>query len=53
MLEIYPMPPIFPIVKPKKIDKDDNPPRKQQRKNQLEPKKKNDAEPIQHIDEIV
>ena len=52
MLEIQPVLPSLPAVKTKKINKDDNSPKKQpQRKKQ--PAEQQDAEPIQHIDEIV
>ncbi|MGZ5026961.1 MAG: hypothetical protein ACXWAT_09435 [Methylobacter sp.] len=51
MLEIQPVSPSFPVVKPKRIDRDDHRPEKQQsRKKAAE---EQDAEPIQHIDEIV
>jgi hypothetical protein len=42
----------FPIVKPKKIKRDDNRPKKQPpgKKQQVE---EPDVEPLQHIDEIV
>jgi hypothetical protein len=52
MLEIHPVAPSFPVVKPKKINRDDNPPQKRQRGNKQEAEKQ-DAEPVQHIDEIV
>jgi hypothetical protein len=52
VIEIQPVLPSFPVVKPKKIKKDEQLPRKRQ--NSKEPEaKKQDAEPIQHIDEIV
>ena len=52
MLEIQPVSPSFPVVKPKKIDRDDHRPEKQQRRKKPEMEEQ-DAEPIQHIDEIV
>ncbi|MDO9047144.1 MAG: hypothetical protein Q7U66_05315 [Methylobacter sp.] len=51
MLEIHPVSPSFPVVKPKKIDRDDHRPEKQQRRKKQEVEEQ-DAEPIQHIDEI-
>lgn len=51
MLEIQPISSSLPIVKPKKIDRDDHHPKQQQRRKQQEVEEKN-AEPIQHIDEI-
>lgn len=51
MLEIHPVSPSFPVVKPKKINRDDNLPEKQQRRKKQEVEQQ-DAEPIQHIDEI-
>jgi hypothetical protein len=52
MLEIQPVLPSFPAVKVNKIKRDDHPPEKRQneKKHQAE---KQDAEPVQHIDEIV
>ncbi|MFI3186915.1 MAG: hypothetical protein QX198_13165 [Methylococcaceae bacterium] len=52
MLEIHPVSPSIPILKPKKIDRDDEHSEKQP------PRKKPgvakpDAEPLQHIDEVV
>ena len=52
MLEILPISPSFPVVKPKKIKRDDDFQEKPQRKKQQQAKQQ-DAEPIQHIDEIV
>ncbi|MDP1665494.1 MAG: hypothetical protein Q8L79_10255 [Methylobacter sp.] len=52
MLEIQPLAPSFPVVKPKRIDRDDHRPEKQQRRKNQEVEEQ-DAEPIQHIDEIV
>lgn len=54
MLEIQPVLSSFPVVKTKKINRDDLPTEKRQRrKEQKEEKQEQDAEPIQHIDEIV
>jgi hypothetical protein len=52
MIEIEPITHSFPVVKPKKIKRDDNRPKKQppEKKQQVE---ESDAEPLQHIDEIV
>ncbi|HEY8036505.1 MAG TPA: hypothetical protein VIF37_13075 [Methylobacter sp.] len=52
MLEIQPVLPSFSVVKPKKIKRDDHPPEKRQNGKKHETEKQ-DAEPIQHIDEIV
>lgn len=52
MLEIQPVLPSFSIVKPKKIDRDDHRPEKQPRRKKQEVEEHN-AEPMQHIDEIV
>jgi hypothetical protein len=52
MSEIHPVSPSFPVVKPKRIDRDDHRPERQQRKKKPEVDE-HDAEPIQHIDEIV
>ncbi|MGZ4968434.1 MAG: hypothetical protein ACXV8O_06570 [Methylobacter sp.] len=52
MSEIHPVSPSFPVVKPKRIDRDDHRPEKQQRKKKHEVEEQ-DADPIQHIDEIV
>ena len=51
MLEIQPVAPSFPVVKPKKIDRDDHRPEKQQCRKKPAAEEQ-DAEPIQHIDEI-
>ena len=51
MLEIQPVLPPFPVVKPQKIKKDDHPPEKQPRRKKPEVEKQ-DVDPIQHIDEI-
>ncbi len=52
MIEIHPIAPSIPIVKPKKIvrDEDHPPPRKQ---HDSPPPKPQDTDPIPHIDEIV
>jgi hypothetical protein len=51
MLDIQPVSPSFPVVKPKQIKRDDDRPERQcKKKPKLE---EPDAEPIQHIDEIV
>jgi len=52
MSDIQPVSSSFPIVKPKKIDRDDHRPEKQPRRKKQDVKE-HDAEPIQHIDEIV
>ena len=52
MLEIQPVSPSFPVVKPKKIKRDDSLPEKQHRRKKQEVKEQ-DAEPMQHIDEVV
>jgi hypothetical protein len=52
MLEIQPVLATFSVVKPKKIKRDDNLPKRQQRGNKQEAEK-HDTKPMQHIDEIV
>lgn len=52
MLDIQPVSPYSPVIKPKKIKRDDNRPENRQRKKNPEAQE-HDAEPIQHIDEIV
>jgi hypothetical protein len=52
MLEIQPILPAFPVVKSQKIKRDDDRPEKQSRRKKQEVEEQ-DAEPIQHIDEIV
>lgn len=52
MLEIQPVSPSLPIVKSKRIDRDDHRP-EQQQSGKKTAVKEQDAEPIQHIDEIV
>jgi len=52
MLDIQPVSPYSPVIKPKKIKRDDNRPENRQRKKKPEVQE-HDAEPIQHIDEIV
>ncbi|MCX7093540.1 MAG: hypothetical protein NTY50_08850 [Methylobacter sp.] len=51
MLEIQPVLPSLPVVKPKKIKEDDNSKNKQQPEKR--PSKQQTAKPVQHIDEIV
>jgi hypothetical protein len=52
MLEIKPLLPAYPVVKPGKIKKDDPPSGQRQRKNKplLE---EQEMQPAQHIDEVV
>ncbi|MDP3876737.1 MAG: hypothetical protein Q8Q50_07125 [Methylobacter sp.] len=52
MLDIQPVSPYSPVVKPKKINRDDERPDNQQRKKKQQ-KQKPDAESLHHIDEIV
>ncbi|MGZ8157999.1 MAG: hypothetical protein ACXWT1_07905 [Methylobacter sp.] len=52
MLEIQPVSLSFPVVKPKKIERDDQRQEKQPRRNKQQVEEQN-AEPVQHIDEIV
>ena len=52
MLDIQPVSPYMPVVKAKKIKRDDNRPEKQPRRKKPEVEEQ-DAEPMQHIDEIV
>ncbi len=52
MLEIQPVSLFFPVVKPKKINRDESRPEQQQPKKKQQVSEQ-DAEPIQHIDEIV
>ncbi len=52
MLEIQPVALSFPVVKAKKIKRDDSLPEKQQRRTKQEVEEQ-DAEPIQHVDEVV
>ncbi len=52
MLDIQPVSPYSPVIKPKKIKRDDNRPENRQRKKKPEVQE-HDADPIQHIDEIV
>lgn len=52
MLEIQPVFPSLPVVKPKEIKRDDNSPEQQQRRKKQQAEQQN-AKPIQHIDEIV
>jgi hypothetical protein len=52
MLEIPPLSPAYPVIKPGKIKKDDHLSEPQQRKKKqiLE---EQETQPVQHIDEIV
>jgi hypothetical protein len=50
MLEIQPLSPFYPVIKPGKIKKDDTPSRQQQR-NKPEPEEQ-EEQPAQHIDEV-
>jgi hypothetical protein len=52
MLEIQPLFPAYPVIKPGKIKKDDHLPEQPQRKKKpaLE---EQESQPAQHIDEIV
>ncbi len=53
MIEIQPISPSFPLVKPRKIDKDEQRrPEKQPQRKKPETDEPN-SEPVQHIDEIV
>lgn len=52
MLEIHPVSPSIPTLKPKKIDRDDERSEKQPPRKKPELQQQ-DAEPLQHIDEIV
>jgi hypothetical protein len=52
MLEINPVFPLFPVPMPKKTGRDDDRPEKQLRKKKQEAEQE-DAQPMQHIDEIV
>ncbi|MCF7965429.1 hypothetical protein V3O24_03800 [Methylobacter sp. Wu8] len=54
MLEIQPVLPSLSVVKSHKIKRDDSYPEKQQpRRKKQEVEELDDAEPMQHIDEIV
>ncbi|MDO9168860.1 MAG: hypothetical protein Q7U18_07175 [Methylobacter sp.] len=52
MLEIHPIAPSFPVVKPQKIKRDEDRPEKQPRRKEQQVEEQ-DAEPMQHIDEVV
>jgi hypothetical protein len=52
MLDIQPVLPYSPVIKPKKIKRDDSRPENRQRKKKPEVQER-DPEPMQHIDEIV
>jgi hypothetical protein len=54
MLDIQPVSPYSPVIKPQKIKRDDNRPENRQHKKKPEvQEQEHDADPIQHIDEIV
>lgn len=54
MIEIHPIFPALPIVKPKKIHKDEHPPQQQQQHHEQKPAPEpQESDPVQHIDEIV
>jgi hypothetical protein len=53
MLEIQPVLPSFSVVKPKKIKRDDRRPEKPPHRKKQEAEEQDDAEPMQHIDEVV
>ncbi len=52
MLEIPPLSPVYPAIKPGKIKKDDPFPRQPQRKKK-QVLEEQETQPVQHIDEIV
>lgn len=52
MIEIHPIFPALPIVKPKKIHKDDHPPQQQHHEQKPTPEPQ-ESDPVQHIDEVV
>jgi hypothetical protein len=52
MLEIPPLSPAYPVIKPGKIKKDDPLSAQQQRKKKP-PLKEQEDRPMQHIDEVV
>ena len=52
MLEIFPLSPAYPIIKPGKIKKDD--PFSEQRQGKKKPLlEEQEDQPVQHIDELV
>lgn len=55
MVEINPVIPVYPVVKPVKIKSDEERPKKNRPQEQslAEQEPSQDAEPAQHIDEIV
>lgn len=53
MLDIQPVSPYSPVIKPKRIEKDDNRPENNRQRKKKPETQEHDAEPIQHIDEIV
>ena len=52
MIEIHPISPSLPVVKPKKINRDDQAPPRQQHDSKPTPEQQ-EPDPVQHIDEIV
>jgi len=53
MSEIQPVSPSSPVIRLKKIDRNDHRPEKQQQSGKKAAAKEQDAEPIQHIDEFI
>lgn len=55
MVEIQPVIPVYPVVRPAKVtnDEDRSEKRQQQEREQTEPEPPQDNEPARHIDEIV
>ena len=54
MVEIHPVIPVYPVVRPAKIrDDEDRPEKRQQPEQQTEQEPPENTEPAQHIDEIV
>lgn len=57
MIEIQPIVPIYPVIKPAKVTSDEDRPDKKKQKNELEKgsesKQQDDTGPAQHIDEVV
>lgn len=52
MLEIPPLSPAYPVIKPEKTKKDDRLSGRLQRKKKQDPEEQ-ETQPTQHIDEIV
>ena len=52
MLEIPPLSPAYPVIKPGKIKKDDNS-SEQPKHKEKQPLEEQEIPPVQHIDEIV